>query len=292
MTAVNKKGVRQAKRSARLDQRAQKRDDRWEHDRYAVPYRTDGPRISLAVLWFSAVVGAAILRPALVALPVGIAAAVAGFQTGHAWLADRSGFSVQVTLPPLLSPDAVRFLSAGFALLISAGGLGGVFGLGLACVVFSIFAVLAAVWFASDSGSLGMINLAQVIIRSSVPVGLAAGSLTILAVESPRPFLVMFALVSAYEAADYLVGTGTANPVEGPFAGLAAVAVAAFALRLIPPDPLTAQSLPFFALLTGLCCVIGQLVGSVILPRGGVYATGLRRLDSYLLTAPLWMLLT
>ena len=42
---------------------------------------------------------------------------------------------------------------------------------------------------------------------------------------------------------------------------------------------------------TGLCCPLGQLVASALLPRGNAWAPALRRLDSYLVAAPLWLVL-
>jgi hypothetical protein len=46
-----------------------------------------------------------------------------------------------------------------------------------------------------------------------------------------------------------------------------------------------------FGILTALSCPLGQLLASALLPRGAAWAPALRRIDSYLLAAPLWLVL-
>ncbi len=283
--------ARKARRQAGVNSRAAQREDRWNNHRYAVPYRTEGPKLSLGILWFASVLSAAWISGILTIVPVSIAVTIGGFQAGHAWMTDPAAGTIAHRVGAMVSIPTFRFLAAVLALLTALGGWGGAFGLGMATIVVTLLALLCGAWFAGGIGLDRALEVGSLLVRSGVPIGLAGGALVGVAVAQPRAFVVMFVLISAYETADFLVGTGSSNAFEGPVAGLAAVAVAGFALRLIPPEPLTQDSLTAFAALTGLCCVVGQLLASAVLPRGGAYAPGLRRLDSAMLTAPLWLVL-
>ncbi len=283
--------ARKARRQAGVNSRAAQREDRWNNFRYAVPYRTEGPKLSLGILWFASVLGAAWSAGVLTIVPVSVAVTIGGFQVGHAWVTDPASGPTAHRVGTMVSVPLFRFLTAVLALLTALGGWGGAFGLGMATIVVTLLALLCGAWFGGGIGVDRAVEVGSLLVRSAVPIGIAGGALVAVAVAQPRAFVVMFVLICSYETADFLVGTGSSNAVEGPVAGLVAVAVAAFALRLIPPEPLTQDSLTAFAALTGLGCVVGQLLASAILPRGGAYAPGLRRLDSALVTAPLWLVL-
>ena len=74
-------------------------------------------------------------------------------------------------------------------------------------------------------------------------------------------------------------------------AGLVSLGVVAFLLFLVQPAPFDSRSILLFAVLAGVCCPLGQILASGLLPRGNAWAPALRRLDSYLLAAPIWLLL-
>ncbi len=273
-----------ARRRQATAQRTAQREARWKANRYSVPYRTDGPKVSLGVLWFVALVFFLVKAPVLAALLVSAVAAIAGLQVGHAW--------AHVALTD-------RRLCAGMAGLVALGSVAGALGLGIALIVVSLGALGYAgigVDFGhgrADAGATSdrVIAFAELAIRSSIPAALAGGSIVALGYHEPMAAVALVAMVSAYEAGDFLVGTGSANAVEGPVAGLTALAVVAFAVYLVQPDPLDASGVIVFALLTAVACPLGQLAGSAILPRGDAWAPALRRLDSYLIAAPLWLLL-
>jgi hypothetical protein len=101
--------------------------------------------------------------------------------------------------------------------------------------------------------------------------------------------LVLVVLVCSYEAGDYLVGSGSTTALEGPAAGCIGVLVATFAVVVVRPDLFGGStSLWAMGVATGVACPLGQLAASAILPSGGTFAPALRRLDSYLVAAPLW----
>lgn len=275
-------GQMRARRSAELVRRSKSREARWRQQRFSVPYRTDGPKITLGVLWFVAIVGAMRVSPLAVVAVAGLVSVVAGVQAGHAW--------TQHTL-------ADRRVSGLLAGGTAAGAAAGTFGLGVALAVcavgalaFAAFGIQHRVRNALERRE-SVIRVTEVTIRSALPVGLAAGSLGALTGWFPEAAFALVVLVSAYETGDFLVGTGSANAVEGPIAGAVCVAVVAFGLYLVLPEPFDATTLPLFACLTAICGPVGQIAGSAVLPRGDAWAPAVRRLDSYLVAAPLWLLL-
>ena len=289
------------RRTAAMQNRNRVREQRWKNERFAVPYRTDRPTISLSVLWFVAIVLAIVLSQWAVAAVATVVAGVAGLQTGHAWA---------------FHAPSDRRVAAGFAALTALSGLAGTFGLGLACVILS-FAAFAYSLSGVDhhvseantaevgpqtttsqrlqtrpkSQQATLLDFTGILIRSSIPAGLAAGSLVALTGRGVGAAISLVVLVSAYEVGDYLVGTGSANAIEGPIAGIAVLAVVGAALAITQPSPFDGPRAVLFAVLTAISCPLGQILGSAILPRGDSWAPGLRRLDSLLIAGPLWLLL-
>ncbi len=282
---------------ARRDQGVKRRKDvreaRWRERRLAVPYRTDGPKISLGVIWFGAVIGTAYLSSLLLAGLLVLVAAVAGLHAGNAWA-------------PLID----RRMAAAASGAVAASGLAGALGIGIGMLL----AVLAMGTYSAGtvpavpqpsqapgrgrprrypmpSRSEAIIHKTETLVRSGLPPGLALASLLALTQLHFSAFLGLVLLVSAYEAGDFIVGTGSANAVEGPVAGIAALIMISAGLYLLLPAPFTTDNFPLFVVLTAAAAPLGQIAASAILPRGDSWAPGLRRVDSYLLAAPLWLLL-
>ncbi|MEZ5321521.1 MAG: hypothetical protein R2698_05525 [Microthrixaceae bacterium] len=99
----------------------------------------------------------------------------------------------------------------------------------------------------------------------------------------------LLALVSTYDSGQHLIGLEQPRRWIGPIAGLAGVAVVAVAMMPIAPRPLTsAGSVLVVGAFTGLAAVVGPYLASAMLPRPLTKAPALRRLDSYLIAAPLF----
>ncbi|MEM9133421.1 MAG: hypothetical protein AAF962_19065 [Actinomycetota bacterium] len=267
-------GSRRGRRHARQRSRALAREERWQRHRFAVPYRTDGPKLTFGVLWFLLIVGAILYSPLFVAALAAGVAGLAGLQIGYAWF-------------PRHNPT--RLWAAAGAFISGLMGALGPIGVVAAAVVGLVISFAYAV--ANPSRSQSMMALAEVAMRAIVPAGVAAASLAALADIGIGAALALVGLVSAYEVGDFLVGSGSMNAVEGPLSGFVSLAAVVFILWVVTPDPFTSSSIVLFGVLTGVGCVIGQIFASAILPRGAAWAPALRRLDSYLVVAPIWVLL-
>ncbi len=264
-----------SRRQAARAERGRAEEARWQQRRFAVPHRVDGPKITLGVAWFLGLLASVTAAPWLVALFVVPAAGLAAMQCAHAW--------ARVTVSD-------HQLAAAFAALMALSGLAGdTLWVGAAVLVGTAAILLYAFVAVGSAGD--PLRFAEVMVRSTVPPAVAAASLMLLAVSDPGPFVALLLLVSAYETGDFIVGSGAANDVEGPAAGLVALGMVGFGVWLLPPAPLTETDVPFFVALTALCCPLGQLLASAMLPRGDAAAPALRRLDSHLLAAVLWLLL-
>ncbi len=274
---------RRAKRHSKTRQRAQAREARWQSHRFAVPYPTDGPKITFGILWFLLVLGGALLGtyfsdPAVSAVGVaGVAAPIAGLaglQTGNAWFPNLS---------------ATRAWTATAAYVTGIAGFIGPWGVPIGAVLGLVIVALYVLLFRGHRRPPS--QLFDVLVRSALPIGIAVASMAALGQVGIGAQVSLILLVSAYEAGDFLVGSGSANAFEGPLAGLVALGAMAFLLFLIQPAPFDTSTILTFAVLAAICCPLGQVVASGLLPRGNAWAPALRRLDSYLLVAPVWLLL-
>jgi hypothetical protein len=59
-------------------------------------------------------------------------------------------------------------------------------------------------------------------------------------------------------------------------------------MAVVHLPPFGEQDIVAFGILAAVLCPLGQLFGSVILPRADAPASALRRLDSLLLLGPAW----
>lgn len=268
---------RRQRRQAATTARAEARERRWAERRYAVPYDTDGPKATLGLLWGIAALAAATVGPAALATLAGAVAVVAALQAAQAWrptvAVARPAAAVLAAVPPI-----------GMA-------LGGVRGLGAAVAVAALVAPLVAL-LAEGGIPARVVRHGEVLVRCALPAALAAGSLGALADVEVGAALTLILLVSAYELGDFIVGTGSTNAVEGPVAGIVSALVVGTVVVVLRPPPFDAA--PRAAAFVGLAVVLaplGQLAASALLPTGAAWAPALRRLDSYLLVAPLWVIL-
>lgn len=251
------------------------RATRLAQSRFGIVYDIDGPRVRLGVLWFIAVLVAIAIGITALAVLVGAIAALAAAQTAQAL---RTRWR---------RPDLAT--SALVAALITAAACFGRGLTGLAVVVGSIGAVATA--GARSQRRRDPIIDGAGVVRSAVFVGLAAASLVMLYRFDIGAVITLILLASAYECGDYLVGSGSANVFEGPLAGFLAVLVMTAALAVVQPPPFQPVGLWLYAGVLLVTAPLGQVLASALLPRAGAPAPALRRLDSYLLAAPLWLVL-
>jgi hypothetical protein len=246
-----------------------------DSSRFGIVYDIDGPRIRLGVLWFLVAAAALFVGMVSTAVVFGLVAALAAAQTATAL---RTKWR---------RPD--RRVAAALALAMPLSALVGVGLTGIVVMAAAVVAVVASAVLRTK-GTDPIVD-AGAVIRSSLFVGLVAASMVLLYRVDVGAAVTLFLLVSAYEFGDFLVGSGASNRVEGPASGILAVAVVTGALAVAEPPPFEGGTIWLFGIIAAIACPIGQIAASAILPRAGAPARALRRLDSYLVAAPLWLVL-
>jgi hypothetical protein len=238
----------------------------------------NGPRIRLGFLWFLLVglgIGAETGTDLpFLALIYGTAAGFAGWQAAREWNKRTPGAPVQWA-------SAAIGASVGLAGAASPGMVGLV-------ILVAIPVALAAAVVDPEARDAVPGNLALTLQCGLVP-GVAAASIALTWRVEPGAAIALFLLVSAYEVGDYVVGSGSLNAFEGPIAGMLAVAAVMLPLYAVQLPPINPDTAIAFAAIILVGCPLSQLVGSAVLPWSDAPAPALRRLDSLMLTGPVWL---
>jgi len=260
--------------SSRVRTTRAKRRQRVQRRRYAVVYDIEGPKVRVGILWFLVAAVALAIGPLPTALAYGAVAAVAARQAARAWRRQR------------MRPNEV--VAAVMAGAMTVGACLGAGGSGVAIVGGVIAALVAATGDVKSPHH--VLADAGWTIQCALFPGLAAMSVVLLARLDQGSAIALLLLVSAYEAGDYIVGSGASNPYEGPAAGLTAIVVITFIVSTLPISTLSFGEAWLFGGMVGILAPLGQLFASALLPDAASPASALRRLDSLLLAGPAFCL--
>ena len=240
--------------------------------RYGVVYDTSGPRVRLGLAWFLVAFVAIVVGSFTTAVVYGMAAALAAAQMARAWRKRAR------------RPSDV--MAAGGAALVVGGACFGAGGAGLGMLGAVGLALVA--WNGDRRSPTARLADVGWTLQCALAPGVVAMSMVLLARLDRGSAIALLLMVSVYETGDYLVGSGAANPYEGPAAGVAAIVVVTFIVSTIPISALSFGQAWLFGGLVAVFAPVGQLLASGLLPSAATPASGLRRLDSLLLTAPIW----
>lgn len=243
--------------------------------RYAYVPVVDGPHGRLGVLWFLVAIGAAFLGEVAVGVLFAALASVAALQTSVAWR--QAGF-----------PDD-RIVAGAIALLVGLLAVVGTALAGAAIVLGAVVSVVAAV--VAPGRREAVTARAGRTIRTWLVPAVAAVAVTAIARLDIGAFVILLVLVSGYEVGDYLVGTGANGIVEGPIAGIAAVFVLTFTEAVFQLGPFDSRAAWVYGGLVAALAPLGAPLASALAPSASAKVPFLRRLDAWLLVAPVWCIL-
>ncbi len=239
-----------------------------------------GPRGRLGVLWFAVAALAGVIGLFALAVVFAAVAAVAALQCVATW---RPARTTQMRV--------AGAVTAGLLPLAAAFGIALV---GLVVLVGAVGAVVAAVLTdrAARHGTEGrrpqVLVLAGIAVRCGIVPGLAAASAVLVARASGPAFLVLLVLISGYEVGDYLVGSGAASRLEGPIAGMAAVMVLTFGVAVYQLAVFDTAAAWVFGAMVAVTAPLGPILAATLVPSATAVGPAMRRLDSWLVTAPFW----
>lgn len=248
--------------------------------RVFAPYDIRGPKIRMGVIWFLLELGALYVgRFALGAL-FALIAGVAALQTATAWR--RAGWQPS------------RLVAGLGALLLPITAAFGVAAAGVVVLAMVVGALVAPLFRPRRRRRTPLLGAAGTTLRCGLFVGLCGAMPVLVYRTSVVGAVVLVILISAYEMGDFINGSEAAGPFAGPIAGMICVGVVAFAIGVIvilfEIDPFSSAAHAWVVgALVAVLCPLSQMAASLCLPRASAFAPALRRLDSYLLTGPVWL---
>lgn len=255
-------------------------------ERYSVVHRPKGPRIQLAIVWFMGLLVAFFIGSGGLAVFFAAQAAITALQVCQRWKEAKWPSN------PILAAGAA-------ATMPLASWFNNV-----ACGAVVLLFVALAVGFGSGFGQLernesgrpqidlpASIERAWVTLAAGFIPGLAAAAVVQVHRLDAMSFVFLAAAVCTYDAGDHLCSAGYASRSVGPLSGMFGVLVVTVVMVVIQPSPLSGPSVWLAGLVLAVLCPMGQWLGSWLLPRSEASAPALRRLDAWLLTAPVfWMI--
>lgn len=254
--------------------------------RLAVVHDTDGPRVRWGLAWFATSLGAALVARGLLALVMAVAAGLAADQILRLRDADQAA-TAGIPAGGLLS-DPRRLPATLAAAILPLAAVAGADTLAASLVGVVVVILAQRLCTASvQPGHARAVADAAFGSAVAVAVGLAAATPVLAHRFGAQAAVVVLLLVCAYDAGDFLVGSGSATVWEGPAAGVAAVAVTTFAVSVVPLEPLDARAAYALGALTCLLAPLGPPAASLLTGNGHRPARFLRRLDSLLILGPI-----
>lgn len=247
---------------------------------YAVRQPVGGPRIRLAVMWVLVLALAFVSEStAVVAIVFGAVGALAAAQVARSWRSRR------VPVNPAVAGWGVAVLA--FGAWISNRSVAAA----LLCVVVGALVLGTGTDLDLSAFRLGRLRrslpTAAATLRSGLLVGLAVAAVVQVHRIDPLAWMFLVGVVCVYDAGDYLVGAGVAKRWIGPLAGVLGALVVVGAMVAVKPAPFSdAGDIRLVGALMAIGCPLGQMLGSWMLPSSRVKAPALRRMDSWLVAAP------
>lgn len=226
------------------------------------PRNPDRPHVRLGLLWAFATTVAAVLGAFVLAVWLAVVAALAAAQVARSWRRQ----------PQHAEPAAA---AAGAAIITLAAAVGPL-GLIAGAVIASAVAFLRAAPPVTPRRTL----------LAAGPIGLACAAPVVLRAEGFPHAYALFALVWAYDAGCYVVGTGAANRWEGPAAGVATVAAVGLAVAVVFVPPFEGAWPWAFAAVVAALAPFAERAGSMLLGDRDAAVPVLRRIDSLLAAGP------
>ena len=255
-----------AKRKAQLAKMRARSGNRWR-----VHYDIEGPRVRLGLLWFVGAMVALALGVVGAAAYFGLAFAAAAAHTARTWRARGLAVEPRVAL-------------LGVVVVVAAAAVGPqVMGIALLLVTAA-----TVIWATVGPSPIGPLAGTGAVLQAALPTAVAGGCLVLLADREVWAVIALVLLASAYETGDFLIGSGSANAVEGPVAGAAAVLVMSLVVAAAGVPPFGVGDAMVLGVVVAPLAFLGQLLASAMLPHSRAFAPALRRVDSLLLAAPVW----
>jgi len=236
------------------------------------------------VAWAIITLVALLAGSVVLAVWMAVIAALAAATTSRSWTAPPPPGGEGEAAAPEADPRRTTMMAAGGAAVITLAAAAGPLAAAGAVVVVAILVTLLALSSGARPAP-GPVRGVLVVVAPAV----AASSLVVARTQGLDQGLVLAGMISVYDSAAFLIGTGASNAWEGPIAGIASTG----ALTLFLAGALL---LPFRGngvwVLGGIVAVLAPLGPSVarrLVADRSARVPALRRLDTLLLAGPVWV---
>lgn len=252
-------------------------------ERYSVVHRPKGPRVQLALAWFLLFLVAFFIGSGALAVFFAAHAAVAALQVCARWTDAK-----HLSNAPLAAVAAAALPLAAWWNNTMVG------------VVLLVFVALALVFGtgfslpgAGDEGGSPIdvvANLSDgwITLAAGLLPGLASAAIVQVHRIDAMSLVFLAAAVCTYDSGDHLCSAGYASRSVGPLSGMFGVLVVTATMVIIGVDPLSTPLIWLTGALLAMLCPLGQWLASWMLPRSESSAPALRRLDGWLIAAPVF----
>jgi hypothetical protein len=232
----------------------------------------------LGLVWAFGSVVAVLLAPTVLALWMAPVAAAAAAQLARTWRRAPGGRH------PV--PEA-SFVAAGLVVLASALGVTAfVVAALVAAVGAAAWATNAATRRAGDAAS--GVDVVLTVLCAAVPAMAAAGPI-LLRGNGLVAALVVVTYALVYDAASWVIGSGSRHRWIGPLAGIACIGSITLGVGSIFPQ-FKGDSAAELGILAAVLAPAGTVVASLVLGDRRARVPALRRLDSLVLLGSVWAL--
>ncbi len=234
--------------------------------------QSQGREVRYGIAWFAGFIICAFIGPIAIAVLIGALGSVAALQSVMSWKQQRVELDRQIA-----------------AILPLAAALASLVGVGLAGLVLAFGTVIAIVMaMGAPRRRVSVVARAGTTLRCCLLPAVVAISVVSMARTSMSALLVLLVLISAFETGNHLIGTDAGSIFEGPIAGVAAVLVVTFTEATFQFGPFTSHAAWLFGGLVAVAAPLGGPMAAAMVPRAADVGAALRRLDAWLLVAPLW----
>lgn len=245
-------------------------------ERLFAPPNVDGPRVRTGIAWFILAVPAVWYGKFTTAALFGLVALVAALQSGQAW--NRAGYRTS------------RLVAALGAIAIPAAALlprPATAGIVVAAV--PLVALLAAMLAPVRRRRVSSFAAAGATVCSCVPGAIAAAGMIAVADLGRPTALTLLALVSAYEVGSFVFGAESPYPSHAILVGAICTMTAVAPIWVFRLQPFDGRiDAWIFGGMVAVFAPLGSIVASAALPTASTWVPALRRLDAYIVAAPLW----
>lgn len=244
-----------------------------------------GPKILLALIWAAGLTVGVVAGPVVLALLLAPVAAVAAAQVARSWKGHRGRAPV---------PQAAMATAA----VMVAGSAFGIFSLVATAVVAAIGGAAWASMLITRRAPKGATSGAGIpaatadimltLVCAIVPTVAAVGPV-LLRGDGLVASLVLVTSVGVYDAAAWIVGSGTRHHWTGPLSGMACIASVTVLVGAVFPQ-FRGDSAWQLGALAIILTPLGAPIATLVLGSRRAKVPALRRLDSLVVVGPLWTL--